>query len=202
MDDPFPTTRVSLLRRLRDEYEGAWDEFFRIYGPLVHRIARCAGIQDAEADDVVASVMRCFVNAIRNGFEVDHERGRFRHYLKAILRREIANIFRRRGRALPGAPDNDAAENLPASEPPPDEFWCDAERQERLRACLDRLRAAPSVRPRDMAVFEAYALRGEDANEVSRRFAIPVDHVYTIKHRMMQRLRGIYHELEIEYGEV
>ncbi len=196
----FPTTRITLIGRLRDSAGTDWDEFFRIYGPLVHRIASCCGLRSHEADDVVSSVMRAFVQSVKGGFQLDPKRGKFRHYLKTITRREVANVHRRRARS--SGPDESAAEHMPGDAPTPDQRWADLEREERMRACLDRLRASTSVRPRDVLAFEHYALRGEPAEQVARLFSIPVDHVYTIKHRVLQRLRVIYHELELELGEV
>ena len=58
MSEPT-TTRPSLLIRLRDPMdERAWGEFVEIYGPLVHRLARRRGLQDADAADLVQEVFR------------------------------------------------------------------------------------------------------------------------------------------------
>lgn len=197
----FPSTRITLIRALTSGGAHAWDEFFSIYGPLIHRLARSSGLQENEADDVVANVMRGFLKAVRAGFELDPSRGRFRHYLRTIARREIASHFRSRGRSA-GAATDDELRAIPDDALPPDELWADAEREERLRTCLDRLRASASVRSRDLNAFEQYALRGVAPADVARRFGIPVGHVYTIKHRMLRRLRRIYGELQTDFGEV
>jgi hypothetical protein len=48
-----PTTRLTLLARLRDLRDaGAWGEFMEIYAPLVYGLARRHGIQDADAADL------------------------------------------------------------------------------------------------------------------------------------------------------
>lgn len=54
-----PDTRHSLLMRLTDASDvSAWDEFVAIYEPLVYRLARRKGLQDADAQEVVQEVMR------------------------------------------------------------------------------------------------------------------------------------------------
>ena len=52
-----PRTRPSLLVRLkapRDEH--AWLEFVQIYEPLIARLARRQGLQEADADDLTQEV--------------------------------------------------------------------------------------------------------------------------------------------------
>ena len=64
MDDD-PTTRPSLLVRLRDSRdEQAWGEFVEIYRPLVYRLARRRGLQDADALELVQEVMIKVASAI------------------------------------------------------------------------------------------------------------------------------------------
>src|SRR5262245_64438036 len=48
-----PTTQLSLLARIRDVRDAqAWGEFVDIYAPLVYRLARRHGLQDADAADL------------------------------------------------------------------------------------------------------------------------------------------------------
>src|SRR5439155_14219450 len=76
--DQTPTTRPSLLVRLhgpRDEQ--AWVEFTAIYAPLVERLARQKGLQDADAADLVQEVLRTVAAAIERQM-FDPARGSFR----------------------------------------------------------------------------------------------------------------------------
>ena len=48
-----PTTRLSLLVRLRDAHARlAWEQFVGLYAPLVYGFARKKGLQDADAADI------------------------------------------------------------------------------------------------------------------------------------------------------
>ena len=55
----FPDTRRSLLVRLREARDdAAWAEFTGIYEPLIYRLARRRGFQDADARDLCQDVLR------------------------------------------------------------------------------------------------------------------------------------------------
>mgnify|MGYP003394622441 CR=1 FL=1 len=49
-----PTTRASLLLRLRDPRDhDAWVEFVSLYEPVIYRVLRRTGLQDADALEVL-----------------------------------------------------------------------------------------------------------------------------------------------------
>ena len=57
-DSSSPTTRVSLLVRLRDPADGeAWQTFVDVYAPLVYSYCRRKGLQEADASDVTQEVL-------------------------------------------------------------------------------------------------------------------------------------------------
>lgn len=194
----LPVTRLSVIEGCRQGCSQAWQTFFGVYAPLVYRFARHARLSDSDAEDVVANVMRNLMKALRSGFEVDHTIGRFRHYLRKVANREIA-AQRRRSSEQPSvdpqeSPEIEAAESDPA--------WAEAERRERLRVCLDRLRLLPEVSPRDVVAFERYALNDEPAERVAAELGISRSRLYVIKHEMVQHLRRLSAQLDDELGEV
>ncbi|HJN10352.1 MAG: hypothetical protein QGG09_11400 [Pirellulaceae bacterium] len=49
----LPETRNSLLLKVRDPADAdAWIEFAAIYRPVIYRLARRRGLQDADAEDL------------------------------------------------------------------------------------------------------------------------------------------------------
>ena len=56
---PVPETRPSLLLKLRDaRNQQAWTEFLEIYQPLILRLTRRRGLQEADAREVTQEVRR------------------------------------------------------------------------------------------------------------------------------------------------
>ncbi|MCH8807901.1 MAG: sigma-70 family RNA polymerase sigma factor [Planctomycetes bacterium] len=182
----FPTTRMTLIERMRKMDNSAWTTFFEIYGPIVYRFARRARLDDHDAEEVVAAVVRNMLRVMRGGFELDPELGRFRDYLRSVTNREISAQIRRRKLSSPLITD-------PGAE---DGTWAELERQEVLAVCLERLRRSRAVRARDLLAFERYALQDEPADSVARDLQISKSRLYAIKHEMIQRLRRLRESLE------
>jgi DNA-directed RNA polymerase specialized sigma24 family protein len=102
-----PSTRHSLLVRLRNPAdERVWSEFTEIYGPLIHRLARRRGLQEADAQDLVQEVFRAVARAIER-YDPDPDRGSFRGWLSRIARNLIINLLAARRRQPQGTGDTD-----------------------------------------------------------------------------------------------
>jgi RNA polymerase sigma factor (sigma-70 family) len=199
----FPPTRASLLAGMAGEGDGAngpCKTFFSIYGPIVHRFARRAGLAEPDADEVLSRVMENFWKRVRRGgFKVDSAKGRFRDYIRKIANHEISRARRRQGRSPLDLEAAGTIEDVRAAALPE---WAEIEDEERLRACLDRLRGLPKISPRDVSVFESYALEGEAADAVAKRYGVSKSRVFAIKHEMIQRLRRLRTQLDGHLGEV
>ena len=80
MENLIPTRR-SLLSRLKNwEDQESWNDFSRIYRQLVYGVARQAGLNDAEADDVVQETFLAVAKKIRE-FKYDPAIGSFKSWL-------------------------------------------------------------------------------------------------------------------------
>src|SRR5437868_11194132 len=98
-----PTTRRSLVLRLRDARDqAAWAEFVEIYEPLVYRLARNKGLQDADAQDLCQEVLHAVAGAIKR-WDPDPAKGKFRAWLFRIARNLLVNFLASQRRQTRGS---------------------------------------------------------------------------------------------------
>src|SRR5271166_1388379 len=120
-----PATRQSLLVRLKDPKDGqAWSEFVAIYAPLIDRLARAKGFQEADAADLAQDVFRAVAGAIER-WDPDPARGSFRGWLFRIARNLLVNFLARQPRGGRGTGRTSIQELLEAQ--PADDSHAQAE---------------------------------------------------------------------------
>src|SRR5260370_13260338 len=94
-------TRQSLLARIKDlGDQESWNDFFNTYWKLIYGVAIQAGLSEPEAEDVVQETLIAVAKAIPE-FEYEPEVCSFKSWLRLLVRRRIADRFRKRGRELP-----------------------------------------------------------------------------------------------------
>src|SRR5688500_3843750 len=92
----FPTTRFSLLMRIRDPAnQSAWEEFVATYSPAIHRFARHRGLQEADARDLAQNVLSAVASRIAD-WKFDNDQARFRTWLLRIALNQTITMYRRR----------------------------------------------------------------------------------------------------------
>src|SRR5438552_3268599 len=107
-----PATRASLLVRLRDGSDAdAWQDFVRLYAPVIYGFARKRGLQDADAADLMQDVLRS-VSAAAHRLEYDPRRGTFRGWLFTVTRNKVFNFLESRSRRVVGSGDSRVQERL------------------------------------------------------------------------------------------
>jgi RNA polymerase sigma factor (sigma-70 family) len=185
-----PTTRSSLLQRLRGGEAGPWEEFARLYLPFLSRAAEGLGLRGQDVDELAQATLTDLFRG-RETFAYDRDRGRFRDYLRKAL---LARLFKQRRQAERAGTPTD-----PLPEPARDEWeqrWEEEYRRHVLRAALDRVRA--EVEPKTFQAFQLYALERADARAVARFLEMSASAVYTSKSRVLERLRAAVRELTEE----
>src|SRR5688572_12987119 len=89
-------TRRSLLERIKAwEDHAGWQEFFDTYWGLIYGVARQAGLNDAEAQDVVQETIVAVAKNIGD-FDYDPGRGSFKNWLLQQTRWRIQGHFRKK----------------------------------------------------------------------------------------------------------
>jgi RNA polymerase sigma-70 factor (ECF subfamily) len=184
----YPETRASLILRLKDPSDQeAWGEFVEIYRPVVYRLARQKGLQDADAEDLVQQVLASVAAAVP-GWAPDPARGRFRSWLSRIAHNRIINMVTRRfpDRAAGGELADEALARQPTA--PPDS---DLLRVEYRREVFQW--AARQIRGEFAAdtwlAFWQTAVEGRPPAQVASALGKTVGAVYAARGRIMRRLR-------------
>lgn len=188
-------TRCSLLLRLRDVGDArAWAEFVDLYAPLVYRLARRQGLQDADAADLTQEVLRVAVNALPR-FDYDPGRGSFRGWLLTVARHLLVRQLEARRRQPQGSGDS-AAVKLLESQPAPDEAaeW-ERDCQKQLFECA-AAQIRGQFRPSTWDAFWRTGVLGEDTRSVAESLGISVGAVYIARNRVLTRIRRQIERLE------
>ena len=189
MDEP-PATRRSLIVKLRDPADTeAWGEFVAIYEPLIYRLARRKGLQDADARDLCQEVFRTVAQAIGR-WDLDPARGSFRGWLSRIARNLLVNFLTRRPYRLRGSGSTsvqDLLEAQPAADPSATALF-EAEYRRRLfRWAAEDVRG--EFAPTTWQAFWRSAVEGRPPADVARELGLSVGAVYIARSRVLARLR-------------
>jgi len=188
-------TRASLLSRLQDwgNQEG-WREFFLAYWRLIYNFARKAGLEDADAQDVVQETMLAVSKAMP-GFRYDRSRGRFRTWLLTVVRTRMANHWERVGRrqrletAVGHTPADDASSDLERS-------WEEEWNTRVVSSALERLRQR--TQGRQFLFFDMVERQGVAVDKAAAATGFNVAHAYVIRHRLRRMLREEVKRLEYD----
>jgi RNA polymerase sigma factor (sigma-70 family) len=192
-----PTTRLSLLARLRDVGDAeAWSDFVRLYAPLVYGLARRYGLQDADAADLTQEVLRGLVGAVPQ-FDYDPARGTFRGWLFTAARNQLRKFLQAR-RRQPQGMGEPGAEQLLREQPAPEEVavWEQEYRERLFELAVAGVRGC--FRPATWEAFWRTAVGGEDSRQVGEALGLSVGAVYIARTRVLARLREEIRHLEGE----
>lgn len=192
----FPATRYSLIARVQSpENREAWEDFVLAYRPVIYRMARRRGLQDADAQDLTQAVLMRIAGAI-DRWEPTDSGVRFRHWLSRVAKNAIINAITRSPQDA--AAGGTAAQDLLAQQTEPDSDLEAELARERMRE--QYLRAAAVVRndvnPETWLAFELSVIEGESCEKVSQLIGKSVGTVYAARSRVMRRLRDEVQQLE------
>ena len=185
-----PETRPSLLLRLRDAGDQqAWAELLEIYQPLIFRLVRQRGLQDADAREVTQEVLVAVAGAIGH-WEADPSRGSFRGWLATIARNLVVNFLIRQSRHPRGTGNSDFARwlnEVPAADCGESQlFNLEHRRQVFLWAAAE---IETEFRSDNWRAFWETSVAGRSVGEVATELRMSAGAVYVARSRVMKRLR-------------
>lgn len=181
---------MSLVLRLREASDqAAWAEFLEIYEPLVLRLLRSRGLQEADAREVAQEVFLAVARAVER-WEPNPDRGSFRGWLARITRNLMINYLARQHRH-PRADGRVEMHELLSRQPANDASsrWFDHERQKAVFGwAADQVRE--EFRASTWEAFWQTAVAARPAAEVAREIGLSLGALYVAKSRVMARLRA------------
>ena len=202
-----PTTRPSLMLRLRDAGDQqAWREFVSIYEPLILRLLRQRGLQEADARDVTQQVVLAVTQAV-DRWEPDGRDASFRRWLFSIARK-LALKFVQRGRAPHisagrGTGGSDMLERLDRLPEPDNRTSLEFDneyRNEVFRWAAERVRC--EFRETTWQAFWRTCVLNEPIPEVAEYLGMSPGSVYVARSRVIGRLRQSVEEFEAQHEKL
>lgn len=180
-------TRSTLLVRLKDlKDQRAWQEFFDVYWTFLFNFARRAGLNEADAEEIVMETVETVARKIEE-FEYNRQTGRFKGWLLTIVRFKLGDHFRKHKRRMErgeGTPFDDLDEQRVMETAPSDleKLW-ETEWQKRMvDMALERVKQL--VGPKQYQIFHCYVIQEQDASEVADFLDVSLSQVYVAKNRV------------------
>ena len=189
-------TSSSLLDRVKAREPDAWRQLVGLYGPLIYRWCRQAGLSPEDSADVVQEVFASVAKSL-NDFRGSQQCGSFRASLRTITQHRTSDLFRdRRGEApaaggtaaqqallnIPGAADASTATEPAVAR---DAFWRRA-----LAAVQDEFE------DRTWQAFYRIVVDSTPPVEVGEELGMSLCAVYQAKSPVLSRLRQRFGNME------
>jgi len=192
----FPPTRSTLLAHVRSpQNRDAWEQFVLLYSPVLYRMARRRGMQDADAQDLVQTVLMRVAGAI-DRWEETEPGTRFRHWLRRVAKNAIFSALSRspKDAAVGGSEVQDLLSEQPEIAPGAEqELALEYMREQYLRAAAI---VQTDVCSETWRVFELSVVEGQSCDEVATRMDKSIGTVYAARSRIMRRLRDQVRRME------
>ena len=165
-----PDTRPSLILRLKDlDDVQAWNEFVRLYEPVVYRLACRLGMQHADALEARQEVMLHLARVV-DGWQ-QRPNGSFRGWLHRVARNVMLRHLERRRHDPRGTGDTRQHLELAQAQAPEITAEFDLElRREAFRWASQQVRN--EVEPTTWQAFWQTFVEGASVTEVARQLGI------------------------------
>ncbi len=201
-----PSTRQSLLGRLKDWNDDAsWQDFFNTYWRRIYGAAIKAGLNEAEAQEVVQETIIA-VSKQMPGFKYDPAIGSFKNWLLNQTYWKIANQLRLREqdakRIRPSrrrSSDTTTGTGLLNKIPDPnggnfESTWQSEWDGNQMVAALEHLKR--KVNPKHYQIFDFYVLKKWPMKKVTQTLNVNMAQVYLAKSRLARLLKAELKRLE------
>lgn len=183
----LPSLSSSLLDRVQQMQPEAWAQVVTVFGPIVYRWCRQAGLAGHDASDVVQEVFASVARGIGR-FERVKGEGSFRSWLATITRNRIRDHYRRCAKQPVGAGGTEALQHMQQVRDWLDQSISEANLNESLpRRVLELVES--EFTPVTWQAFWLSTVEGISAADVASRLQLNVASVYQAKSRVLRRFR-------------
>jgi RNA polymerase sigma factor (sigma-70 family) len=197
--DAEPPTGITVRRLIEHPGDNAaWERFVKHYGPLILRWAQSRIAHDDDACNVAQEVLYKLFLHLKT---YDPKKGRFRPWLRQVVRNACLDFLRGEARHPGGTGDSRVHEllaNVAAKQPDALEELARA-MDTQLEMELYQLaiqRVQKRVESSTWQAFCLLALEGKEAKQVADDLGKPVSAVYMARHRVSNMLREEMEKLE------
>ncbi len=201
MSHHTPDTRLSLIARLADRKNAeAWEQFIDIYEPLVMRMARLRGLQDADAHEVTQEVLLAVSRAVENWRP---EKGRFRDWLFGITRNLLVNFISRPKYRSIGSGDSRVAEllnNFTAPSTDRGSIFELEHRREVFHWAAGLVKSQTSEKA--WQAFWQTSVLQRAIGEVAQEMEMSVGAVYIARSRILSKLRKVIADQRVDTADL
>jgi len=178
------STRESLLARVRNRSDDdAWQQFHRLYAPLLYRYARARGLARADAEEVRDQCLEVVAREMPD-FEYDRTKGGFKSWLRRIANSKAVDLLRKRREHMA---DSQQIRAVRDSGPTPDEIWERQWEHQHLKYCVEQVRQ--SVSAVSYEIFHMLLFEQRSVKDVCVRLGLTPNQVYKAKARVLRRVR-------------
>jgi len=195
----FPETSHSLIARIQELGDAAsWAEFLRIYQPVVYRIARRRGLQDADAQDAVQQVFVSISRSIE-GWQGGSNRPPFRAWLTTIARNAILKALTRqpRDRAAGASSVMEMLHQVPDCDETASDLQIETQREFVLRAA-EQVRAEFTTET--WTIFWQTAIEGVPIADIAKSMGRTPGSIYVARHRILARIKDAVQAMSRDWG--
>jgi RNA polymerase sigma-70 factor (ECF subfamily) len=189
-----PSSSSSLLARVLARDPLAWENVTRVYGPDVYRWARQAGLQDADAADLVQETFQAVSTSLES-----YQRGSrpgFRAWLWGIAKHKLQDHFRRLGGIWQPTGGTAAHHRLLQAAEPPEDATEEGRPLQRGRLAHRVLALIQQdFAPTTWQAFWHSVVEGKSHDSIAADLNLSTKAVRQAKCRVLKRLRELGAEL-------
>lgn len=176
-----------VLGQVKAKDPQAWERMVKLYGPMIYRWARRAGLQSADSADTVQEVFRAVALYIGE-FEAERMAEGFRAWLWTITKNTLTDHFRKQSGAA--GTGEDAFEATVAHEPElpePDDLQTPSPDVAMVHRVLHNIR--PDFDDTTWEAFWQMAVMNRSSAEAAESLNMSKSAVRQAKYRILKRLR-------------